>query len=325
MKIALYLPNHLGDAVVTSSIIGWIKKEHSRVSVILIGRKPLEGLFKDFPGSDLFIPVNKSLHGFFGAVFSLKRESPDQCFILPKSFSSALLVFLAGIKTRVGYDTDFRSFLLTEKYRLKDHKKEHFRYNYFRLFKSLLSSPPPDMISFGISKPTKKTARFFKDLKGFVAIDPGAAYGKTKMWEDQKWLELIEKINKTKKVVLIGVRNLSGWENICHGVVNLSSKTDLEDLPYILSRASVLISGDTGSMHLASSLGVSTISLFGSSSPIWTSPWGGGRSVVIYKDLPCSPCFEKKCPKKDIECMKAISVDEVYKAVMDLVILEVSV
>ncbi len=325
MKIAIYLPNHLGDAVVTSSVISWIKNENINASVILIGRKSLEGLFKDFPGSDSFISVNKNFCGFFRAVSSLKKESPDQCYILPKSFSSALLVFLAGIKERIGYSSDSRGFLLTKKYKLKDHKKEHFRYNYFRLFQKHLSSPPPGMISFWIPKPTEKTAKIFEPLKGFVAIDPGAAYGETKMWEDRKWMELIQKIKNTKKVVLIGVRNLSGWENLCQGVVNLSSRTDLKDLPFILSKASVLISGDTGSMHLASSLGVSTVSLFGSSSPVWTSPWGGGRSVVIFKDLPCSPCFEKKCPKKDTECMKIISVDEVYKAVMDIVNLEVSV
>ncbi|MBN2364100.1 glycosyltransferase family 9 protein [candidate division WOR-3 bacterium] len=323
MKTAIYLPNHLGDAVVASSIVGWIKKERESDQLILIGRKSLEGIFGNFPGSDLFVPVEKSKKGFLETVSALKRERPDACFVLPKSFSSALIARLSGIKTRIGYSTDNRGFLLTEKLDPKNRKSKPMRHYYFRLFKNHLKSPPPTEISFFVPEPDSRIAKILENETGYVAVDPGAAYGEAKMWEDDKWIELIQKTEKLTKTVLVGVRDLSGWERNFSGTINLSSKTKIGDIPFVLSKSSVLVSCDTGSMHLAAALGVSTVSLFGSSSPVWTAPWGKGKSTVIYKNLSCSPCFKKTCPNGEALCMKSISVEEVYQAVSDTLKVEV--
>ncbi|MBN1149985.1 glycosyltransferase family 9 protein [candidate division WOR-3 bacterium] len=316
MKTALYLPNHLGDSVIASSIIPWIKSERGSEQIILIGNKYLEGIFRDFPGTETFIPVEKNRRGFFKAVHTLKRENVDRCFILPKSFSSALIAALAQVKARIGYCTDSRGFLLTEKHLPVDPKKRHLRFYYFKLFHKHLLTPPPENISFFTPIPNEKTKNVLEKQNKFITVDTGAVYGEAKMWEDVKWIELIKQIENFVKVLILGTRDLSAWKGCFKNTLNLSSKTEIKDLPYILSKSSLHVSCDTGSMHLAAALGVDTVSLFGSSSPVWTSPWGKGQAMVIYKHLSCSPCFKKKCPRGEPICMKAIEVDEVLDSIL---------
>jgi heptosyltransferase II len=96
-------------------------------------------------------------------------------------------------------------------------------------------------------------------------------------------------------------------------VLSLAGKTTTMQLAAVLKQCRFLITNDTGPMHLAAALGIPTVALFGSSSPAWTGPFGKGHQV-IYKNVECSPCFQKTCPI-GYQCLTGISVDEVYKAV----------
>ncbi len=93
----------------------------------------------------------------------------------------------------------------------------------------------------------------------------------------------------------------------------LAGRTTPSILAAMLSRCKLLVTNDTGPMHVAAAVRTPTVALFGSTSPTWTRPFGLGHEV-IYKHLECSPCFQKTCPI-GYKCLHAISVDEVYQAV----------
>ena len=97
----------------------------------------------------------------------------------------------------------------------------------------------------------------------------------------------------------------------------LVGSTNLEEAIYILSSAEVVVSNDSGLMHVASAVeSKKLVSLFGSSSPNYTAPLSkNDNSIVIYKSLSCSPCFQKECPLNHFDCMNKISPNEVYSSI----------
>jgi len=95
-------------------------------------------------------------------------------------------------------------------------------------------------------------------------------------------------------------------------VVNLAGKTGLKELAGLFSLADLVLTPDTGPMHLAAAVQAPLIALFGPTAPWRTGPYGNNH-VILRKPLACSPCFKKKCPT--MECMKSLSVEEVLEAV----------
>ena len=93
----------------------------------------------------------------------------------------------------------------------------------------------------------------------------------------------------------------------------MTGKTHLLQLAALIERCQLLVTNDTGTMHVATAVGTPVVALFGSTDPSTTGPWGDGH-VVIRKDVPCSPCLKRICPT-DHRCMELITVDEVEEAV----------
>ncbi|RLA86406.1 MAG: lipopolysaccharide heptosyltransferase II [Deltaproteobacteria bacterium] len=156
-----------------------------------------------------------------------------------------------------------------------------------------------------------------------IAFNTGANYGEAKCWPREKFAELGKLLIKDGfEIILLGTqkemrRNKEIATRISHRVTNLTGKTSLSELAALLTKISCLVTNDTGTMHLASALGTPVVAIFGSTDPNITGP-RGERAKVIRHNLSCSPCFKRKCPEGHFECLKSISVDEVYSAVKEL-------
>lgn len=174
----------------------------------------------------------------------------------------------------------------------------------------------------------REKARKLLDLdaqnpREFVAINPMAKWD-TKLWEDKKFAELADRIieNHHRKVVFTGggedrvviERILSRMR---HKALNLSGKTDLKTLAAVYEHMDILITTDTGPMHLGAAVGIPVVALFGPTSSRRTGPFGG-KHIVISADPPCRPCFKRRCDTKN--CMKNISVDTVYHAAENILL-----
>ena len=157
-----------------------------------------------------------------------------------------------------------------------------------------------------------------------VALGPGATYGPAKRWPLGYWKQLIALMLESGKetlLVLGGPEEKEYLEDLWKGLsdkhaprlVSLVGKTSPLMLAAVLDQCKLLITNDTGPMHVAAAVGTPTVALFGSTSPTWTRPFGLGHEV-IYKAVECSPCYQKTCPIGYI-CLNRITVDEVLRTV----------
>jgi heptosyltransferase II len=107
-------------------------------------------------------------------------------------------------------------------------------------------------------------------------------------------------------------------KNNISNYLNLAGKTSISELSNYISNLDIFITGDSGPMHIAASLDIPTIALFGPTNPIETSQWKNPHSVTIKKDLECQPCMKRTCPLKHHNCMKLIEAREVIDSISEV-------
>lgn len=155
-------------------------------------------------------------------------------------------------------------------------------------------------------------------------LNPGAAYGPAKRWPTGRFIAAARAIQQRANCVWLifgGAADIELATRLADGIAqpaNLAGKTSMRELMALLKSCRVLLTNDTGPMHIAAALGTAVVVPFGSTSPELTGPGlpGDLRHRLIKSDAPCSPCFLRECPI-DFRCMKGISVERVVEAVVE--------
>jgi heptosyltransferase II len=186
--------------------------------------------------------------------------------------------------------------------------------------------PPPHQVeqyldlarSLGIDAEAGEIALAEADPNGRIGLCPGAEYGPAKRWLPERFAEVARTIGG--EWVLLGTARDAAIAAEIAGVlgescVNLIGKTTLDELIAELRKCRLLLTNDTGTMHLAALLGVPVVAVFGSTEPRLTGPLGSGHRIVRHQ-VECSPCFLRECPL-DFRCMKAVGVEEVLREIAD--------
>ncbi|MCX7816202.1 MAG: lipopolysaccharide heptosyltransferase II [Syntrophales bacterium] len=165
-----------------------------------------------------------------------------------------------------------------------------------------------------------RSSEALKNCNGFVAVNPFALW-ETKLWSEKKFAELCDRIYQelNRGIVLTGGYNDGPYlasieKNMTSPVLNLGGKTTLRQLASLYRRADLVVSTDTGPMHIAAAVGTPVVALFGPTDPRRTGPYGTHHRVVRL-NIPCSPCFLKKCYNK--ACMSNLDVEPVFNAVSE--------
>jgi heptosyltransferase-2 len=252
--------------------------------------------------------------------------------LFPNSFEAALIPFLAGVPTRLGYATESRQPMLTHPLPLPDwrsSKHEVFYYLYLitaleqSLFQtSKVCEADPDM-SLSISEARKSEASELlhsysvTEEKSVVAICPGSINSRAKRWPAEAYAALADRlIEDDRQVVLIGSKDEIDVTNdvmnrMRHRPVVLTGKTTLDEITAVMSLVDLVVTNDTGPAHIAAALGCPTIVIFGPTNPLTTRPFSP-RAEMIRHPPDCAPCMLRDCPI-DHRCMTAITVDEVFE------------
>ena len=156
-----------------------------------------------------------------------------------------------------------------------------------------------------------------------LGLCPGAEYGPAKRWLSERFAEAAAKIaaQSSGQWILFGTKNdAATGKQITAAIgdrcVNRIGQTTLDQLIAELRQCRLLVTNDTGTMHLAALLGVPVVAIFGSTEPRLTGPLGNGH-IVLRHHVECSPCFLRECPI-DFRCMNAVSTDEVARAVLSM-------
>ncbi len=210
----------------------------------------------------------------------------------------------------------------------------HQIYDYLHLVAALGANPDPLPTQLvvtpgeikAVAQKFNLTTQFTHDRPIF-GLNPGAEYGPAKRWPAQRFIAVAKEIQKRTKcfwVVLGGKGDAllaseiqSAISPNQSNVVSLAGETSLRELCAVIKQCQVLLTNDTGPMHIAAALGTPVVVPFGSTSPELTGPIQspGTRHQLIKSNVPCSPCFLRECPI-DFRCMNGITVERVVEAVM---------
>lgn len=255
----------------------------------------------------------------------LRHKHYDRAIVIPRSFKSALIPFLAHIPRRTGYRGEMRYGLINDMRALDKAALPQVVQRYVALgLERDAPLPPHEIPSPRLSVDKENRARLVAELglagNGPVAaFVPGAEYGPAKRWPTQYYAQLAGELAQAGyRIWLLGSHNdaevCAELEGLSGGVTtNLSGKTRLQDVVDLVSLVSVVVTNDSGLMHIAAAVGSRIIALFGSSTPAYTPPLTA-KADVFYLGLSCSPCFKRECPLGHLNCLNKIPVKEVYNA-----------
>ena len=234
----------------------------------------------------------------------LAQRGYDRAIVLPNSWKSALVPFLAGIRQRAGYVGEMRYGLLNSTLR---NSKAPMPLHYARLAGGEPASPLPQPRLQVSVEEISATAKRFGLAGRYAVLCPGAEYGPAKRWPYFK--ELAERM--AMPVVVLGS---SKDREVAAGIrgKDLTGRTTLDEAILLIAGAAVVVSNDSGLMHVAAALGRPQVALFGSSSPEHTPP-ASANARVLWLRLECSPCFARECPLGHFRCMREISVEQVLE------------
>jgi heptosyltransferase-2 len=306
-RILVVAPNWIGDALMAQPLLTRLKRSGAALEVL--APDWVAPVMRRMPEVDQVIAA-PFRHGALqlGERWRLARELKprgyEAAIVLPNSWKSALVPFLAGIPRRVGYVGEFRYGLLNSTRRSMN---APMPLHYARLAGELGNelARPRLKVSF---PETEETKRRFGIEGRYVVLCPGAEYGPAKRWP--YFRELAERLDLP--VVLLGSANDREAASAVPGK-NLIGKTSLDEAIRLIAGAAAVVSNDSGLMHVAAALGRPQVALFGSSSPEHTPP-ASPNARVLWLRLECSPCFARECPLGHFRCMKEIGVEQVIAA-----------
>ena len=322
-RILIRSGNWLGDAVMSVTAVRAIKTGRPDAHVTIAAPAKIAPVWKLVPEVDAILPL--ASNSLLSAVRSI-RDQPafDVAILFPNSLRVALETWLSGVSRRVGYRGHSRNWLLNQVIpeRPPPRRLEHQSARYLRIAQICgagNSHQPTSNIRMAASD--ERSAINYQPLQ--IGLSPGAEYGPAKRWLPERFAEAAAKVAAQTPVqwVLFGTpKDAEIGEQIATSLgdscVNRIGQTTLDQLILALRDCRLLLTNDTGTMHLASLLGVPVVAIFGSTEPGLTGPLGD-RHIILRHHVECSPCFLRKCPI-DFRCMKAVAVQEVVDAVLSI-------
>jgi heptosyltransferase-2 len=313
-RILIRSSNWLGDAVMSVPAVRAIKggRPDAHVTVAVPGK--IAALWKIVPEVDEII-VLPSKSVFAAARLFHGKEAFDVAILFPNSLRSALEVFLARIPRRVGLIGHSRRLLLNQQQRQGVRRGiGHQTYRYLELASMVGAKIQPQF-------PAANSINGRRDQLKF-ALCPGAEYGPAKRWPH--FAEVAQEIASRFPVqwILFGTAGDAPIgakiaDVLGENCVNRIGQTTLEELIDELRNCDLLLTNDTGTMHLAALLRIPTVSIFGSTEPWRTGPLGQGHRIFRHH-VECSPCFLRECPL-DFRCMHAVTSAEVVAGIQQMI------
>lgn len=336
-KIVVRMPNWLGDLVMATPILADLRAHWPNAEITAMCQSNVANLLKHDPNIDELFSYQRPRgwvpHLRHGEIIeNLRLGQYDLGILLTNSFSSAWWFWRGKVRNRVGYACNLRSLLLNYPVPFPANKEnQHLVLTYKMLLEPLgikLSDTKPRLY---VSPEEREAAEsllkrcgIIKGQHTIIGINPGAAYGSAKCWLPNRFEAVTKRLLEDPDVFVIYFGDASGAplvNDICKDlpeerVINLAGKTSLRELMALIQACDVLLTNDSGPMHIAAALDVPPLALFGSTNDVKTGPYGIGK--VIHKHVECSPCYKRICPI-DFRCMKRIEVDEVYRELQGLI------
>ena len=331
MKIGVYSPNWIGDAVMALKFIGRLRKKYAGDELIVIARDWVAAIYDNHPLINKVLPVpTKELTGVFNTIKtgrSLQKLNLDIFFVLPDSFRSAVIAWFSRSNARIGFAGQMRETFLTDQINLP--KEEiHRSEKYIYLLQNDEKAQDFQHVGITLRDQEKKWANKIlqeNNVKDPIGLLTGSL-AKSRSVPIGKWIEILkDKLADDNQFVIIGEKRDAGnaQEIIAQvgddKVISFCGKYTLRESIALISRCRAVIAADSGLGHIAADLDIPTISLFGAGDPEKTRPLGN-LTQVITANVHCSPCGNNICGNnlEPMICLDTISSSQIWNAYRDL-------
>jgi heptosyltransferase II len=312
-------PNHLGDFVLALPALAAVP-----AADVVLPRwiSPLAALLSR---TGTIIPLDRGAHGFRTAVHWLRARRYGTGALLPPSFSSALLFRLGGVRRVRGLPTDTRRLLLHDVVAL-ERLQQHRVQLYLELVtgRASLTAVPPVL---PVPDPLRALAQTLlpRGTAPAVAIFPGSN-APARRWPAERFAGVARELAaRGVRVVVVGAPNEAALTKQVAGDVaaDLGGRTELPVLAALLAECDILLTNDSGPMHLAAAVGTRVLVVSGPADTRQTGPCGSGHVYLQRLDLPCVPCVRNECPRHGAgtilpeakqECLRLIEIPDVLAA-----------
>jgi heptosyltransferase-2 len=318
-NILIRATNWVGDAVMCLPALRVIRDRFPTAHIAVLAKPWVADLYRRERFADEVIQYDR---GRWATARILRPRKFDCAILLQNAFEAALIVWLARIPVRIGYDRDGRRLLLTRAVATprRGEIPRHERFYYLELLRRagiVDSLPESDAIRLDVGD--RRQAR------RMIGVSPGAAYGAAKQWLPERFAEAAARLAEARgaEVALFGSASerdlcdqVAGMLN-GHRVTNYAGKTTLGEFIDLASQCELFLTNDSGAMHIASALGVPTVAVFGATDDVATGPTGP-LARVVREPVDCSPCLLRECPI-DHRCMTRVSAERVAEEALKLI------
>lgn len=321
------LPNWLGDVCFVAPALEALAAAAPRARFVVAGRPSVAALAARLPAVDATVVLDRdrSLRGVFRATRAYRAAACDAAVVFPRSFRAVLPVAAARVPVRVGFASDLRAALLTHAVPGWQALRTAHRTAYFAaLLRPFGVAPPARAWRLAPPEAERAAAAAWLDAAPgrragarVVAFEPGSHYGTAKRWGADRFAALGRALHADGvDVVLVGTKAMAPLHAaiaVEAGVPLLSAAgaTTVLGLAALLARCDLLVSNDTGPLHLAAAVGTPVLALFGATDPAVCGPRGAGPVRVLYDRVPCAPCYLETCPVPGHPCLDGIDVARV--------------
>jgi heptosyltransferase II len=330
-RILIVAPNWIGDTLLAQPLLARLRRRLPGIAIDVIAPSWTAPVLRRMPEVDEVIEtpfrhgdLDLSLRWRLGR--SLRERRYLEAIVLPNSFKSALIPFFADIPLRIGFTGEMRFGLLNILHKLDERALPLMAERYAQLAEkpgdSVVRPLEKARLSIDPANLLISVSRHGLDRsKPVIAFCPGAEFGPAKRWPAAHFAELARRLGtRGTRVWMIGSehdRALGEQIALDSGGValNLCGRTDLASAIDLMSVAEVVISNDSGLMHVAAALERPLIALYGSSSPEHTPPLSDAAHIVRLEGLACSPCYKRECPLRHFRCMNELTPDRVAEEI----------
>jgi heptosyltransferase-2 len=324
-------PSWVGDMVLAQALFMRLKQRFPQAAIDVLAPGWSLPLLARMPQvrAGLELPLAHGQFGFWrrrALGRALRGRGYARAIVLPNSWKSALVPFFAGIPRRCGYARELRYGLLNDLRPLDPRRLPTTVQQFLALAEDEPLAQAPEILKPRLRTDPARLAALRAQLgldaqQPAVALMPGAEYGPAKRWPVAYYAELAAAlVARGHQVWVLGsAKENSLGRAIAQGraqVHDLTGRTTLVDVVDLLGGAAAAVTNDSGLMHVAAAVGTRLIALYGSSSPHKTPPLSD-RARILYRGLPCSPCFARDCPLGHLDCLRGISPAQVLAALQE--------
>ncbi len=338
-KILVRATNWIGDGVMSLPALDALRGRYPTAEIVLVVKPWVAGLYHYHPAVNRSIVYDRAgehrgPRGFMKLVEQIRSEHFDMAILFQNAFHAAWMAWQSSIPIRIGYGLEGRGALLTDSVPVPSPSLYGHQSNYYLhlLFRAGLVEKLAPVERIRLDIQNSERTRATRQLKALglggprflVGLTPGAAFGPAKRWLLERYADLADRlIGALNADVLIfgspAERPLA--ESIArmmsHTPSIVTGETTLRELMALLAQCRLVVTNDSGPMHLAAALGLPVVAIFGSTDERATGPLSPLARIVKHP-VACSPCGLRQCPI-DFRCMESVTVDEVHRVTLGLI------